>query len=178
MKMQSDNSYLTANRLADIIRLIIVLAVDKTNFRTEKGLHDALQDDPKSADSWLALAKEHPEFFRFNKEDTSVILLMRFIMKRDVQEGELRPPLTVDQTQKLIDQAIALHDKQLARYQRDSSKTAITAAYVAAGATIIAGLISYLIAISTNNDIKADLTIIKYRIEQLTPHKDNSTIKK
>lgn len=167
MKTQADNSYLIPNRLSDVIRLIIVLAVDRTNFRTEDGLLKALQDHPNSAETWLGLAKDHPEFFRFNKENTSIILLMRYLMQRDVQEGELRPPLTIDQTQKLTDQAIALHDKQLARYQRDSSKTAVTAAYVAAAATIIAGVISYLIAINANNDIRSDLAVIKNQIEHI-----------
>lgn len=162
-----DNCYLIPNRLSDVIRLIIVLSVDKQNFRKEEGLTGTLRDTPKSGDSWLEIAKDHPEFFRFGKDKLSIVLLIRFILMKDVEDGELRPPLSVDQTQKLVDQAISLHDKQLARYQRNSFKTAIWAAYIAAAATLIAGVISYAIAIHSNQDFKTDIEIIKSKLETM-----------
>jgi hypothetical protein len=104
-------------------------------------------------------------------------------------EGDLREPLTVDQTQKLVDQAIELHDRQLARYQRDSSNNAIKAAYIAAISTIIVGLLSWFISIDSNKDIKTDIEIIKNKIDKLEangtllkksnfPKKTDSTHKK
>lgn len=169
MKIKHDNSYLQSNRLSDVIRLLVVLAVDKQNFRTEQGINGRLQDNPKSASTWLELAKDHPEFFRFNKDKTSIILLIRFIQKVDVEDGETRDPFSVEETQKLVDQAISLHDKQLARYQRDSYKTTITAAYIAAGATIITGIIALFIAMSSNHEtenIKKQLDNISKEISK------------
>nr|WP_199156671.1 hypothetical protein [Pedobacter sp. ASV2] len=164
---QTDNCYLKPNRLSDVIRLIIVLAVDTNSWRSETGLQTTLKDSPKSGETWLSVAKEHPEFFRFGKDDDAIVLLIRFIIKKDSDEGEPRKPIEVDQTQKLVDQAIALHDRQLARYQRDSSKTAVTAAWIAAGATIIAGIISLYIAVNANNDVKSELQGIQYKLEKL-----------
>ena len=163
--------YLKPNRLADVIRLIVVLSVDKHSFRSEEGLSGIFRDNPKSAESWLDLANEHLEFFRFNKEKTTIILLIRFLQKIDISEGELREPLSVDQTQKLVDQAIELHDKQLARYQRDSSKSAVTAAIIAAISTIIVGLITLLNSADSNNDLKKDLKIIKEKLNKIEAKK-------
>ena len=157
MKNKPDSQYLIPDRLADVIRILVVLAVDKHSFRSEVGLEGILRGKPKSAISWLELANEHPEFFRFNKEQTSIVLLIRFLQKVDVTEGELREPLTVEQTEKLVDQAIALHDKQLARYQRDSSKNAITAAYIAAFSTVLVGVFTWFSSMDSNKDIKTNL---------------------
>ncbi|WP_298307969.1 hypothetical protein [Flavobacterium sp.] len=167
MSKKVDNHYLKPDRLADVIRLLVVLSVDKHSFRSEEGLTGIHRDNPKSANNWLELAQEHPEFFRFNKEKTSIILLIRFLQKVDVLDGELREPLSVDQTQKLVDQAIELHDKQLARYQRDSSKNAIVAAVIAAISTIIVGLITLYSTTNSNKELKNDLEILKKKLNEI-----------
>jgi hypothetical protein len=171
-KEENEYCYLIADRLSDVIRLVVVLSVDKYSFRSEEGLNGILQDVPKSDSTWLNLAKQHPEFFRFNRERNSIILLIRFLQKVDVAEGELRDPLSVDQTQKLVDQAIALHDKQLARYQRDSYKTVTTSAYITAGAAIIVGIISLIISLSANNkNLEKDIKEIKTKIDSIYYHR-------
>ena len=167
MKNKPDSQYLIPDRLADVIRILVVLAVDKHSFRSEVGLEGILRGKPKSAISWLELANEHPEFFRFNKEQTSIVLLIRFLQKVDVTEGELREPLTVEQTEKLVDQAIALHDKQLARYQRDSSKNAITAAYIAAFSTVLVGVFTWFSSMDSNKDIKTNIEVIEAKLDKL-----------
>jgi hypothetical protein len=73
MNRKNDNHYLIPDRLADVICLIVVLSVDKHSFRTESRVEEILRDNPKSAATWLVLAKDHPEFFRFNKEKDSII---------------------------------------------------------------------------------------------------------
>lgn len=166
MNTKPDTNYLIPDRLADVIQLINALSVTKHNFRKEEALNNDLRGKPKSANGWFAIAKDHPEFFRFNKEKTCIVLAIRFLLNMHRVNDELRPPLSFDQSIKLVDQAIALHDKQLARYQRDSSKTAVLAAYIAAFATVITGIISYIIAIQATADIKSDLTIIKEKIEK------------
>jgi len=165
MKKIKDNSYIITHRLTDIIRLIVVLSVDKHSFRSEDGLVSILHGKPKSVNSWLELAKEHQEFFRFNKEEDKIVLLIRFLQNVEVAEGELRPPLSVEETQKLVDQSIELHDKELARYQRDSAKTAIHAAYISAAAIIIVGLITCWVTANTNTDMENDIKIIKQKLE-------------
>lgn len=103
--------YLKHNRLADVLALIQVLALDEWAYRTEKGLTDELQVTPASADSWRAVALEHPEFFRVSKKDEPrVSLTARHVMPKD---GEHRKPLPADFTHQLFRTAIELHDRQV-----------------------------------------------------------------
>lgn len=165
--MSAPTYYLLPNRLSDVIRLIVVLACDKQSFRTESGLEGMLRSKPLSADNWLTLAGEHPEFFRPNKENNKTVLLIRFIQKVDTHEGEVREVLSVDQTQKLVDQAIALHDKQLARYQQDSHKAPVIAAYIAAGAAVIVGIITWITSFYLNVEYKKDINTLKTEIKKI-----------
>jgi hypothetical protein len=164
-KNQPDNIYLYPNRLSDVIRLIVVLAVDKHSFRTESGLNSILRDLPKSSDGWLLLAKDHPEFFRFNKDASSIVLLIRFIQKVDIAEGELRDPLSVDQTQRLIDQAIALHDRQLARSQKHAYKIPIRAAIIAALSTLIVAIFTWYTTLSKEKTITDSINKLDHKID-------------
>ncbi len=71
-----------------------------------------MRDNPKSSESnsWLELAKDHPEFFRFSElegGEKSAGLLIRFLKNgKDEKNNDLRDPLTVNEAQKLVDQAI------------------------------------------------------------------------
>jgi hypothetical protein len=60
----ADKQYLNPNRLADVLALIQVLALDEHVHRSEDGLQSELQGQPKSGRSWTEIARSHPEFFR------------------------------------------------------------------------------------------------------------------
>lgn len=66
-------------------------------------------------------------------------------------ENGKRDPLTIDQTQKIIDQAISLHDKQIARLQKNSFLMPIITAVIASFTT---GLVAYLTLKNNNESIK------------------------
>jgi hypothetical protein len=157
-----DRNYLQEYRLSEVIGLIVALSVSKYTFRSNEGLGGSFRSQPKSAKDWLTLAKEHPEFFRMGKTGKTVALLIRFLDNADANNGDDRPPLSSDQTQKLVDQAIALHDKQLARYQRNSFKIPIYC-------TVVSGIISTGIAVLslTNN------SSLSKKIETLTSKMDS-----
>lgn len=172
---QSDIIYLQPNRLSDVIRLIVVLAADKHSFRSEDGLTSILKDKPKSSASWIALAKEHPEFFRMNKDSSSIVLLLRFIQKVDIAEGEFRDPLTVDQIQKLIDQAISLHDKQLARSQKNAYKLPVITALIAAGVTLLVAVFNWYTTKDTNKDVNKNILELSKKIDSVILKTNNSS---
>jgi len=118
--MATTNSYLKRNRLADVIALIQVLGLDEHTHRSLNGLTSELQGPPKSGGTWITIAEQHPEFFRFNRqkhdkegaEAHTISLAGRHVIKENA-EGIRELP--VDFIMKLIDTAIELHDKQKER---------------------------------------------------------------
>ena len=111
--------YLEKDRLADVLALIQVLALDEHGHRSESGLTKELQGPPRSdsASSWSELARKHPEFFRASAGgEHPVSLIARHVTPRDA-EGE-RGPLSSEYTSKLLELAVELHDKQFRRSQR------------------------------------------------------------
>jgi hypothetical protein len=148
--MYSKYQYLKQNRLSDVIRLISVLGIeDKYTFRKSDGLNKTLNGPPKSAEDWFKVAVEHPEFFKFGTDGNSIVLLMRYLSRITEDDKEKYPPLTIDQTQKVIDQAITLHDKQIARLQKNSFLIPIVTAIIAALTT---GIVTYF-TLASNNDL-------------------------
>jgi hypothetical protein len=115
--------YTLEGRLADVIRLISVLAIHSDTFRSEDGLVRSLNDEPTSHNKkkWKAIIEEHPEFFRSSAEKDHFALVIRSYFEPEVRTGDekiktpiqMRRPLTVEETQKLIDVAITLHDKEV-----------------------------------------------------------------
>lgn len=157
--MKNKITYLKEGRLAEVIRLIALLGLhDEYSFRTNEGLDSALNGKPTTASTWFDIANEHPEFFKFNVANTSIVLLLRFLNRKIEKGKEKWEPLTIDQAQKLIDQAIALHDKQLARYQRDSFKIPILAAVITAIVSLIVlGINLYITGINnTKTNVEFD----------------------
>jgi hypothetical protein len=70
------SSYLKNGRLADVLALIQVLALDKHAHRREAGLQDGLDGPPRSADTWQEVAEAHREFFRSAPDGTHRISLV------------------------------------------------------------------------------------------------------
>jgi hypothetical protein len=108
--MNRKKLYLIDGRLADILGLIQVLAIDDHAHRSEPGLKSEMQGNPISAPLWGSLAAQHPEFFRFReKSEHSISLIARHVTERD-PEG--KRPLSPEFTKKLMEIAIQLYDKQ------------------------------------------------------------------
>jgi len=149
----STSLYLKPGRLSDVLALIQVLAYDKFAKRTNAGLTNELRKGPLTADTWIEIGRQHPEIFRVleaerhrSGQDT-VALITRFVQEpiapADPDEPPKSPPLSPDQTGKLMELAIQLHDREVQR--RDRWKTVVVPtviAIIAAGASIVAAVIS------------------------------------
>jgi len=146
--MDAITSYLQPGRLADVLALIQVLAYDRNAYRSEDGLDDELQRKPSVGESWMDLAKEHPEFFRVRNDPTRnprVALLARYVLDhQQLPDGEeKRPPLNPTVANKLMELAIQLHDKQLDRKNRWKNVVLpMAVAVIAASASITAAFIN------------------------------------
>ena len=113
---RKSNKYLIEGRLEDVLALLQVLSLDKDSHRSENGLKKELGNKLKSADTWTAIADQHPEFFRVcDGKNHPISLVTRHVSE---STGTKRPPLSADVTQSLLNTAIELHDRQLKRSQR------------------------------------------------------------
>lgn len=137
--------YNDPRRLADVMALIQVLSLCENTKRSEKGLKAELQRVPMTATSWTDLAKRHAEFFRVRTEDEGdleahrISMVARAVMPKRPGDNK-RDPLPSDIVGKLLDIAITLHDREIAR--RDAWKT-----FVPVAAAIIAGLFAVAAAV-------------------------------
>jgi hypothetical protein len=107
--------YLADGRLADVLALIQVLALDEHSHRSEDGLTSELQGKPRSAQSWPVVAQSHPEFFRVKPDgEHRVSLVARHVTPKD-ENG--RHTLSPDYASKLLELAVELHDREVRRSQ-------------------------------------------------------------
>jgi hypothetical protein len=140
-------AYMKDGRLADVLALIQVLAFDSSAYRSEEGLREELQRQPVVGDSWVTLAKEHPEFFRIRvdpERKARVAIVARYVLDREWNsEGKYKhPPLDTTVATKLMELAVELHDKQLDRQTRFVSVILpMSVAIIAAGASITSAII-------------------------------------
>lgn len=120
--------YTKAGRLADVMALIQVLALDPDTKRSEDGMTKELQGSPSSAESWFDVAKEHREFFRVNPNlESSMSLVSRYVLPK---EGDKRPALSPDFTAALLQTAITIHDRQTSAAERWKSFMPLWAALI------------------------------------------------
>jgi hypothetical protein len=106
----SKGPYTKPGRLADVLALIQVLALDPDTGRSEDGMAKELQGQPGSAAKWFELAKEHHEFFRVAAREHGLSLVARYVLPK---EGDKRPPLSPDFVGALLQTAITIHDRQI-----------------------------------------------------------------
>lgn len=107
----SKRPYTEPGRLADVLALIQVLALDADTHRSESGIKKELQDNPISAKDWIPLAKEHPEFFRVDPaREHGLSLVARHVLPHEPTQP--RPSLSPDFTSVLLRAAVDLHDRQ------------------------------------------------------------------
>jgi hypothetical protein len=139
--------YGDSRRLADVMALIQVLALGKDTKRSEDGLKDELQRKPLTEATWSTLAQRHPEFFRVREEDAGdssahrVSLIARAAMLK-FPDGH-REPLSNDLIGKLLDIAISIHDREVARSERWKSWFPILVA-------IIGGFFAVIVVVFQN----------------------------
>jgi hypothetical protein len=133
-------AYTKPGRLEDVLALIQVLALDEDTHRSLSGIAGELQSTSSSSpDSWLGVAKEHPEFFRIRPKGEHVLsLVARHVLpKNEKGQREMPPGLT----QSLLTVAIDLHDRQVEAAERWKSwiplASAILAALIASGTTLL-----------------------------------------
>jgi hypothetical protein len=106
----SKGPYTKSGRLADVLALIQVLALDPDTGRSEEGMTKELQGQPSTAATWFAVAKEHREFFRVAAHEHGLSLVARYVLPK---EGDKRPPLSPDFVGALLQTAITIHDRQV-----------------------------------------------------------------
>jgi hypothetical protein len=124
-----------AARLADVLAAIQVMASYPWATRDESRWHEKL-GSPLSANDWMTLFHEHPEFFRVNHEDgvtlrwrhgydkTFLVDELRELSSTEIDKisperrKELtRKPLTEAQIETLLKTAIELHTRAVAHAQ-------------------------------------------------------------
>lgn len=160
--MFSKSKYLKRGRLANVIALISALgSVEGNGFLSEESLTQTFNGKPSNDDNtWFEVAEDHPEFFRKNMKGNDIILLLRNANRTIDGDKENYPKLEIGLTQKLIDQAILLHDKELARYQRNSFLIPILTVFLTA-------LLTWVIASSTNTSANSSLKTIEAKLDQV-----------
>jgi hypothetical protein len=163
------SKYTKAGRLEDLLALISCLATHPHAFLSEKGCHDSLRRTPLFGkdETWLNLASQHPEFFRFNGEKNFIALTLRSYFPDELINVEkLKRPLTIDETQKVIESALRLYDNEISRKRRFT-------VWGPAVAAITVAFVSLLSSIYTNfgpnnpNDIVKKLDSVSAHIDTL-----------
>ncbi len=136
---KEDKQYLEAGRLADVLALIQVLALDPHAHRSESGLQEELQGVPRSGDTGTTVAQMHPEFFRVRREgEHRVSLIARHVLPK-TEEGTRE--LSSGFAGQLITAAVDLHDRQLRRSERWTYLIPIWVALIAGIFTIFVALL-------------------------------------
>ncbi len=136
---EDQKSYASPERLADVMSLIQVLALDKNVDRSEKGMVEALNGPPRSLKTWYEVARMHPEFFRANeKSKFGIVLVARHVLPKN-EEGLRRFDPNFVGT--LLQTAIDMHDRQVRRTEKWVYLVPIWVALVAGIAALIIELI-------------------------------------
>lgn len=129
----SKGPYTKSGRLADVLALIQVLALDPDTKRSEAGMTTELQGQPTSSMSWFALAKEHREFFRVAEHEHGLSLVARYVQPK---EEDKHPPLPPDFVGALLQTAITIHDRQVSAAERWKSFIPIWTALIGVLSTL------------------------------------------
>ncbi len=157
--MQIKKRYTIPNRLSDVIRLITIMSIDEYSFRTISKLDEALRGLPLSAKTWLEIADKHPEFFRPNGDRTSIALLIRSYLPQG--ENGRREPLSIPETQKLIEVAMNLQEKDIQRRQRNTHLYSLIIAFMALTGAIFGPVYTQYRAVNTDKKIDSLISNVK-----------------
>jgi hypothetical protein len=138
-------------RLADVIALISVLSLDKSHFRSEVDLKGALRAGPSSTETWEEIVLYHPEFFRRGADEYLTLVIRSYLPF--VANSVTRVPLTITETQKLIDVAVDLHEKEIQWRQKSSHWFPIISAIITGACLLATGLYTAHLTGATNQKI-------------------------
>jgi len=131
----TEQMYTKPGRLSDVLALIQVLALDEHTHRSSSGLEGEVQGKPSSSESWTALAREQPEFFRVDpRVEHGVSLVARHVLPRE--EGKPRAALSPEFTATLLQTAITLHDRQIQAEEWWKSLMPLGAALIGSATTL------------------------------------------
>lgn len=119
-------AYLDGNRLEDVIFLIQYLGLGES-FSLADGV-TPFSVSPSSAKRWSDIARDHPEFFRLTEANTSALSLRYYLR----QVGGNPAPISIDLVQQLVQNAMALHERQAKRVELWKSWVTMVAAVAAA----------------------------------------------
>lgn len=150
MKAHMKNPYGSDGRLQDVLSLIQVLAYSPKTRRTDQGLQAELKRAPANSKSWIELAKQHPEFFRVREdhEKSSHVSLIARNAQQSVVDDDgdpLKPLLTTDVANKLMELAVGMHDREVRRKEFwRSFFIPIVVAVIAATAAVTSAVITAL----------------------------------
>jgi hypothetical protein len=111
--------YSQVGRLQDLMALIQILAFrgDSSHWTESRIKKEIRKEKPLSSESWVAIALEHPEFFRVRPPDaedqeTEIALFMRYGVKHTTNDKSVRvrPPIPLESARALFDLARSLND--------------------------------------------------------------------
>ncbi|MDB5125963.1 hypothetical protein [Mucilaginibacter sp.] len=157
--------YTQEGRLADVITLISLLSVDVHAFRTISNLNDALRGKPQSSENWEDIANKHPEFFRFNGKRDCIALLIRSYFAEDLKGH--RQVLSVIETQKLIDTAISLHDKEILLKQKNGYLYSFIGSLIVAVIAVSGVIFSTVYSNRSNNIVLQKIDSLNTKIQRI-----------
>jgi hypothetical protein len=120
------------HRLEDVIFLIQYLGLGQEASLKKKTRPDGVSPRSVREKLWVNVAREHPEFFHVTDDETTQLSL-RYFLKA---EGGKPPPLNVEDVQKLVQNAVVLHEMQVKRAEGRRSWVTLFAALVAAASSI------------------------------------------
>jgi hypothetical protein len=131
------NAYLRPGRLEDVLFLIQYLGLGKSYSLEDDTKPDGVAPRSASDGRWVSIARDHPEFFRVTDKD-SVTLAMRYYQR----DGTGSPaPLTIDGVQQLVENAIALQERQAKR----SEVWKVWGTFIAALVAALVGIVQLIL---------------------------------
>lgn len=119
--------YLNRFRLHDLVGLIQFMGSYKTYKLRPEEWQEKLDYEPKSADSWDIIFRDHSEFLRVNNKE-EVSLVWRKALPHDQLS---RQPLTGEQISRLVTAALEFHTKAMERKKDNRWWIPIVAAVLA-----------------------------------------------
>lgn len=139
---QANQFYLKQGRLQDVLALIQILAFrgDSSHWTEDSLMKEIRKAKPTSADSWIQIGRDHPEFFRVREpesmqEEVEVALLMRYGVAHEKNDrgARVRPKLAVESTSILFELAKKLNDNQWSDHaqRRENKVKWVIAAFAA-----------------------------------------------
>jgi len=145
--------YTNPDRLADVLALLQMLALDKDDRSSEQEVRIEL-GLARSAERWTSIAEQHPEFFRVraanptDPHSTTDNKTRLSLLARHALPSDRRNPFPIDFVEALIKTAIDLHDREVTRRDKRWLYTALIGAATAIAAAVVGTALKYLLHVA------------------------------